>query len=58
MERLSEEEVEEIRRLVMEEFPDDPAMQQVHMARRILSLEARKQGVTVADLVRAAACRT
>ena len=58
MERLSKEEVEEIRRVVMEEFPDDPALQQVHMARRILSLEARKQGKTVAELSRAAAGRT
>jgi len=58
MERLSKEEVEEIRRVVMEEFPDDPALQQVHIARRILSLEARKQGKTVAELSRAAAGRT
>jgi len=58
MERLSKEEVEEIRREVMEEFPDDPALQQVHMARRILSLEAQKQGKTVAELARAAAGRT
>ena len=58
MERLSKEEVEEIRRVVMEEFPDDTALQQVHIARRILSLEARKQGKTVAELSRAAAGRT
>lgn len=58
MERLSPEEVEEIRRKVMEEFPDDPALQQVHMARGILSLEARKQGKTVAELARAAAGRS
>ncbi len=58
MERLSPEEVEEIRRKVMEEFPDDPALQQIHMARRILSLEAQKQGKTVAELSRAAAGRT
>ena len=58
MERLSREEIEEIRRKVIEEFPDDPALQQVHMARRILSMEARKQGMTVTELARAAAGRT
>jgi hypothetical protein len=58
MERLSEEEIEEIRREVMEEFPDDPALQQVHIARRILALEAQKQGKSVADLSRSAADRT
>ena len=57
MERLSKEEVEEIRREVMEEFPDDPALQQVHIARRILSLEAQKQGKSVAELARMAAGR-
>ena len=58
MERLSKEEVEEIRREVMEEFPDDPALQQVHIARRILSMEAQKQGKSVAELARMAAGRT
>ena len=58
MERLSKEEIEEIRREVMEEFPDDPALQQVHIARRILSLEAQKQGKSVAELARTAAGRT
>jgi len=58
MERLSEEEIEEIRKEVMEEFPDDPALQQVHIARRILALEAEKQGKSVAELSRSAAGRT
>jgi hypothetical protein len=58
MERVSEEEIEEIRREVMDEFPDDPALQQVHMARRILALEAKKQGKSVAELSRTAAGRT
>jgi hypothetical protein len=57
MERLSEEEIEEIRREVMEEFPDDPALQQVHIARRILALEAKKEGKSIAELSRSAAGR-
>ena len=32
MAKLSEEEIEEIRREVVEEFPDDPALQQVYQA--------------------------
>ena len=55
---LSEEEVGEIRREVMEEFPDDPALQQVHIARRILVLEAQKQGKSVGELSRSVAGRT
>jgi hypothetical protein len=55
MNGLSEEEIEEIRREVMGEFPDDPALQQVHMARRILALEAQKQGRTVGEVSRSAA---
>jgi len=58
MERLTEEEIEQIRREVMEEFPDDPALQQVHMARRILALEAKKEGKSLTDLSRSAAGRT
>lgn len=55
MERLTEEEIEEIRKEVMEEFPDDPALQQVHIARRILALEAKKEGKSIAELSRSAA---
>ena len=51
---MSEEEIEEIRKEVMEEFPDDPALQQVHIARRILALEAEKQGKSVGELSRSA----
>lgn len=58
MERLSEEEIEQIRKEVLEEFPDDPALQQVHIARRILALEAQKQGKSVADLSHSAAGKT
>jgi hypothetical protein len=58
MDRLSEEEIEEIRKEVMEEFPDDPALQQVHIARRILALEAEKQGKSVAELSRSVSGRT
>ncbi|NIP33284.1 MAG: hypothetical protein GWN97_00385 [Thermoplasmata archaeon] len=52
MTEVDEAEIEEIRREVMEDFPDDPALQQVHMARRILALEAQKQGKTVGEISR------
>lgn len=58
MDGSTEEEIEEIRKEVMEEFPDDPALQQAHIARRILALEAEKQGKSVAELSRSVSGRT
>ena len=45
MAKISKEELEEITRSVEEEFPEDPALQQVHIARKILALEAEKAGM-------------
>lgn len=45
MPKISKEELEEITKSVEEEFPEDPAMQQVHIARKILALEAEKAGM-------------
>ena len=33
------------------EFPGDPALQQIHIARRIISKEARKKGVTLQNYI-------
>jgi len=37
---------------VKREFPNDPAQQQVHIARKILSLEAKLEGVSYLEHVR------
>lgn len=38
--KIKEKDIEEIRRMVKEEFPEDPALQQVYIARKILAKEA------------------
>lgn len=49
---LSESEIDAIRRTVEEEFPNDPALQQVHIARKIIALEAEKQGLSYVEYVK------
>ncbi len=44
-------EMERIRKSVEREFPNDPALQQVHIARKIIAMEAKK-GLTFAEYVR------
>lgn len=44
MRKVTERQIKEIARTVAEEFPDDPALQQVHIARKILAKEAELQG--------------
>jgi hypothetical protein len=45
-------EMERIRRSVEREFPNDPALQQVHIARKIIAMEAKLKGLTFAEYVR------
>ena len=50
-------EMERIRRSVEREFPNDPALQQVHIARKIVAMEAKLKGLTFAEYVRASGKR-
>jgi hypothetical protein len=50
--RLSKAEMNRIKAAVRREFPGDPALQRVHIARRILSREAELEGMTFLDYVR------
>ena len=43
MRRLTEQEMGEVRKMTKAEFPDDPALQQVHTARKIIA-ESRTRG--------------
>jgi len=45
MSKITEQELEQITRAAKEEFPSDPALQQVHIARKTLALEAQHEGV-------------
>ncbi len=58
MVKVSKEELEQIEKLVREEFPEDPALQQVHMARKILAKEAENSGLTYLEYVKLIASKT
>jgi len=42
---------EEIKKAVREEFPDDPALQQVHIARKIIAKEAESEGLSFFEYI-------
>jgi len=46
MSKVKEKDIEEIRRVVEKEFPNDPALQQVHIARKIITKEAESEGLS------------
>jgi len=50
---IDEKELEKIRKDVEEEFPEDYALQQVHIARKILSLEAKQKGLSLLEYIKA-----
>lgn len=52
MGRINEKYVEGIRIMVEEEFPDDPALQQVHIARKILAKEAEFEGLSFLEYIK------
>ncbi|HTW90933.1 MAG TPA: hypothetical protein VMH22_04425 [bacterium] len=43
--------IEEIQRLAAAEFPNDPAMQQVHVSRKLVAQEAKRRGMTLLEYV-------
>ena len=49
---LSNEEMESIKKAIEKEFPDDPALQQVHIARKIISKKAEQSGMGFFDYIR------
>ena len=42
--KITEKELGKIKKTVKEEFPDDPALQHVHIARKIIASEAKLAG--------------
>jgi len=53
-----DEELNEIVKAAEREFPEDPALQQIHIARGILSKEAKKAGLSYAEFIRAESRKT
>jgi len=52
MSKIKEKDIEEIRKAVEKEFPDDPALQQVHIARKIIAKEAQLEGLSFFEYVK------
>jgi hypothetical protein len=52
MGKIKETEMDEIRKMVEEEFPDDPALQQVHIARKIIAKEAELEGLSFLEYIK------
>ncbi|MCL0094801.1 hypothetical protein M1N58_02770 [Dehalococcoidales bacterium] len=38
--------------MVVEEFPDDPALQQVHIARKTIAKEAESEGLSFLEYIK------
>ena len=49
---LNDKEIEKIKREVERKFPNDPAMQQVHIARKIITKKAKKKGLTYLEYIK------
>ncbi|ATZ61558.2 MAG: hypothetical protein BME93_05735 [Methanosarcinales archaeon Met12] len=52
MSKIKEKDIEEIRRAVEKEFPDDHALQQVHIARKIIAKEAQLEGSRFSEYIK------
>jgi len=52
MSELKEQDKEKIRRTVEEEFPDDMALQQIHIARKIIAKEAEAEGIGFIEYIK------
>jgi hypothetical protein len=52
MVEITHEEMIEISKKAEAEFPDDPALQQVHIARKILAKEAELAGLSFVDYIK------
>ena len=52
MTKPSMAELRKIRKTVASEFPNDPALQQVHIAQRLIARQAASRGMTIPDYIR------
>jgi hypothetical protein len=49
---IKDSEIGEIKKMMEREFPDDPALQQVHIARKIIAREAQLEGLSFIEYVK------
>ena len=52
MEKIKKKEIEEIEKKIKKEFPQDPALQQVHIARKLISKEAEMAGLNLIQYIK------
>jgi hypothetical protein len=49
---IKDSEIAELRKMVEREFPNDPALQQVHIARKIIAREAQLEGLRFIEYIK------
>ena len=52
MEEVNKNDIKKIKKMVEEEFPNDPALQQVHIARKIIAKEAELKGLSFLEYIK------
>lgn len=52
MGEIKENDILKIKKMVEEEFPNDPALQQVHIARKIIAREAELKGLSFLEYIK------
>jgi len=57
MGKITEKEMEEVKKMIEAEFPDDPALQQVHIARKIIAREAELEGLSFLEYIKSRGLR-
>lgn len=50
--KIAGAEIEEIRKQVEKEFPEDPALQEVHIARKFIAKEAELAGMSYIEFIK------
>jgi hypothetical protein len=56
--KVTGKELDVIKKTVEEEFPGDPALQQLHIARKIIAREAEHEGLSYVEYIRSLRKRT
>ena len=52
MEKMKKKEIDKIEKMVEKEFSQDPALQQIHIARKIISKEAELAGLSFSQYIK------
>jgi hypothetical protein len=52
MSKIKEKDIQKITKMVEQEFPEDPALQQIHIARKIIAKEAKLKGITFFEYIK------